>query len=284
MEEIEILRRRLAREQQARHEAERIIESKSLELYEKNRQLAAISRQLAKYVPAQVTLSLLTGRATADISASREFLTVLFSDLHGFTHATEVLEPEEMATLLNEYLSAMAQLTTAFGGTFDKSMGDGLMVFFGAPESRGHSQDAAAAIQLALAMQKRIAELNERWVRHSLTQGFRARIGIDSGLCTVGNFGSENRLEYTAIGGPVNLASRLEHIIPPGQVAVSENTRALVADQFRFQELGRINLKGMARAVQIFRALDEPAETVPDAAPPAQQPQPHPTLADSSAA
>ncbi len=262
MAEVDILRRRLARGEQARLAAEQIIEEKSRELYEKNHQLATIARQLAKYLPAQVCETIITGGATDGISAARKFITVMFSDLHGFSHATEVLEPEEMALLLNEYLSAMSQLTAAFGGTFDKSMGDGLMIFFGAPQSQGRPQDAKACARLGLAMQKRIVELNEQWSRRGITQELKPRIGIHSGFCTVGNFGSESRLEFTAIGGPVNLTARIEKITVPGQVVISGATRALLSDLFHFHELGALNVKGMSAPVQIFRVLDELVTTV----------------------
>lgn len=261
MAEIDILRRRLARGEQARLAAEQIIEAKSLELYEKNQQLAAIARQLAKYLPSQVCESIITGRIT-EVSAARKFITVMFSDLHGFSHATEVLEPEEMALLLNEYLSAMAQLTAAFGGTFDKSMGDGLMILFGAPQSQGRHQDAEACVRLGLAMQQRIVELNEQWSRRGITQELKPRIGIHSGFCTVGNFGSESRLEFTAIGGPVNLTARIEKATVPGQVVISGATHALVPSLFCCHELGAINVKGISAPVQMFRVLDEPVTAV----------------------
>ena len=124
------------------------------------------------------------------------------------------MELEDLTQLINHYLTEMAQIALTYGATADKYVGDAIMIFFGDPQTRGVKEDARACVEMAIAMQRRMDELGAIWRDAGIEHPLRCRIGIHTGYCTVGNFGSEDRMDYTIIGGPVNLASRLEHEAP----------------------------------------------------------------------
>ena len=116
----------------------------------------------------------------------------------------------------------MSQIALAHGATIDKYVGDAILVFFGDPESRGVEEDAIACVTMALAMRKRMSELQTTWRASGIETPLRCRMGINTGVCTVGNFGSEDRIDYTIIGGgDVNLASRIESACPPNEIVGS---------------------------------------------------------------
>ena len=129
-------------------------------------------------------------------------------------------------------------------------------MFFGDPETRGVKEDALACVEMALAMQKRIVELADVWRNVGIETPLRCRIGIHTDYCTVGNFGSADRMDYTIIGGAVNLASRLEHEAAPGTVLISYETFAHVKDAIHCEEQGHIRVKGIAYPVTTYRVVD----------------------------
>jgi adenylate cyclase len=129
------------------------------------------------------------------------------------------------------------------------------MIFFGDPETRGVKKDAVACVTMAIAMQRRMAELSADWRNSGIEAPFRCRIGIHTGYCTVGNFGSEDRMDYTIVGGAVNLASRLEHEAPPGGILISYETYAHVQDEVRCEEMGRIQVRGIGHPVAAYRVV-----------------------------
>ena len=135
----------------------------------------------------------------------------------------------------------------------DKYIGDGLMVFFGDPESKGPEKDAERCLEMALDMQRLMRELTEYWGKnYSLKKDLQIRIGINTGFCTVGNFGSLERLDYTAIGSTVNLAARLEALAGPGSILVSEDTHSLVQNLFVFGQPKEVKIKGFLRQIKCF--------------------------------
>jgi class 3 adenylate cyclase len=146
-------------------------------------------------------------------------------------------------------MSAIAQ---AHGATVDKFIGDAILAFFGDPVSRGAKDDAVACVRMAIAMQQRMREMSAIWRSKGLEQPFELRIGITTGYCTVGNFGSEDRLDYTAIGNAVNLASRLQVNAEPGAILLDSETRSLVEAAVRTEERGSLTIKGFARPVTVF--------------------------------
>ena len=150
----------------------------------------------------------------------------------------------------------MSRIASNYGATIDKYVGDAIVMFFGDPETRGVKEDALACVKMALAMQKRIGELGEVWRNAGIEMPLRCRIGIHTGYCTVGNFGSEDRMDYTIIGSGVNLASRLENEAPPGSVLISYDTFAHVKDEIHCEEHERIRVKGIAYPIATHRVVD----------------------------
>lgn len=242
------------------HLKERQIEAANVEIARKNQELEALSAKLAKYLSPQVYESIFSGRQEVKIASSRKRLTVFFSDIVGFTEAADKLESEELTELLNEYLTEMSKVALKYGATIDKYVGDAIVIFFGDPESRGIREDALACVTMAIAMQKRLAALARGWRDMGIEQPLRCRIGINTGYCTVGNFGSEDRMDYTIIGGGVNLAARLENAAQPGTILISYETYAHIKDDIRCEPRGQIDVKGIAYPVSTFEAIEELGE------------------------
>jgi adenylate cyclase len=226
-----------------------VIGGMNRELRGKNEFLAAISSKLSRYLAPQIYRSIFSGEKDGSIQAERKKLSIFFSDIKDFTALTESMQPEEITTLLNEYLDEMSAIAIRNGGTIDKFIGDAIMIFFGDPETKGTAEDARACVRMAFEMQQRLAELNMKWRKSGLEQPFRVRMGINTGFCNVGNFGSQDRMDYTILGAEVNLAARLQSIAEPGRIVVSYETYALVQGTVAGHVLAPISLKGIAREV-----------------------------------
>jgi len=228
------------------------LKQREQDLTEKSEALAALSSKLAKYLAPQVYDSIFTGQQDVKIVSKRKKLTVCFSDLVGFTEITDKMESEDLTQLLNHYLTEMSKIALQYGATIDKYVGDAIVMFFGDPTTLGVKEDALACVQMAIAMQKRIGELAHEWSNSGIETALRCRIGIHTGYCTVGNFGSEDRMDYTMVGGTVNLASRLEHEAPPGGMLISFETYAHVKDEVRCEERGHVQVKGITQPVATY--------------------------------
>jgi adenylate cyclase len=211
--------------------------------------LTAVSNKISHYLSPQIFRSIFSGEMDAVIRTERKKLTIFFSDIKDFTAITEQLQPEEMTARLNEYFTEMSAIALAHGGTIDKFIGDAMLIFFGDPESRGAAEDARACLRMAVEMQRRVGELNGRWRRRGIETPFRVRMGINTGYCNVGNFGSRERMEYTIIGAEANLAARLEAIAEPGEIVLSSETYALVRPIAEAHTLPPVLMKGIGRAV-----------------------------------
>jgi PAS domain S-box-containing protein len=231
------------------------LKQREQDLTEKSNALAALSSKLAKYLAPQVYDSIFTGQQEVKIVSKRKKLTVCFSDLVGFTEITDKMESEDLTHLLNHYLTEMSKIALQYGATIDKYVGDAIVMFFGDPTTLGVKEDALACVQMAIAMQKRVGELAEDWRNSGIEMPLRCRIGVHTGYCTVGNFGSDDRMDYTMVGGTVNLASRLEHEAPPGGVLISFETYAHVKDDVRCEERGRVQVKGIAEPVATYAVI-----------------------------
>ncbi len=231
------------------------LKQREQDLTEKSNALASLSSKLAKYLAPQVYDSIFTGQQDVKIVSKRKKLTVCFSDLVGFTEITDKMESEDLTQLLNHYLTEMSRIALQYGATVDKYVGDAIVMFFGDPTTLGVKEDALACVQMAIAMQKRVAELAHEWRNSGIETPLRCRIGIHTGYCTVGNFGSEDRMDYTMVGGTVNLASRLEHEAPPGGVLISFETYANVKDDVRCEERGHVQVKGIAQPVATYAVV-----------------------------
>ena len=240
------------------------LKQREQDLTEKSAALSALSSKLAKYLAPQVYESIFTGQQDVKIVSKRKKLTVCFSDLVGFTEITDKMESEDLTQLLNHYLTEMSKIALQYGATIDKYVGDAIVMFFGDPTTLGVKEDALACVQMAIAMQKRVGELADEWSNSGIETPLRCRIGIHTGYCTVGNFGSEDRMDYTMVGGTVNLASRLEHEAPPGGVLISFETYAHVKDDVRCEERGDVQVKGIAQPVATYAVvgLKQDAEQV----------------------
>jgi class 3 adenylate cyclase/HAMP domain-containing protein len=230
------------------------------EIGQKHRELEALSSKLAKYLSPQVYASIFEGRQEVKLASRRKKLTIFFSDIAGFTETTDTLESEDVTQLLNQYLTEMSRIALEHGATIDKYVGDAIMIFFGDPETRGVKEDALACVKMAVAMQQRMQELGALWRDSGIEMPFSCRIGIHTGYCTVGNFGSEDRMDYTIVGGAVNLASRLEHEAPPGGILISYETYAHVQDEVRCEEMGRIQVRGIGHPIAAYRVVGLNAE------------------------
>ena len=184
----------------------------------KSAALESISAKLAKYLPPQLYKSIFSGEQDIAIAPKRKKLTIFFSDIAGFTDTVDALESEELTGRLNQYLTEMSRIAHAHGATVGKFIGDAILAFFGDPVSRGIEEDAIACVRMAVAMQERMREIHTGWRDRGLERTFELRVGITTGYCTVGNFGSEDRLDYTVIGNVVNLAARLQTRAERGEI------------------------------------------------------------------
>ena len=223
------------------------------EMRQTNDILENVSDQLAKYVSPQLYQAIISGEQRVSIGSTRKKLTIFFSDIASFTKITDQLEPEELTSLLNEYLTEMSRIALQHGACFDKFIGDAMMFYFGDPESKGVKEDAAACVRMAIEMQRRLRKLQTGWQEQGLIDHpFEARIGINTGYCTVGNFGSEERMDYTIVGGEVNLAARLEALAVAGGILMAAETYSLVKDWLRAEEQEAITVKGFSKPVRTF--------------------------------
>ena len=249
------LRKNLADEMQKQKEIAVSAEKMALE---KKNEIESISKQLSKYLSPQIYHSIFSGEKKADIVSQRKKLTIFFSDIVGFTEITDTLEAEEISSMLNFYLTEMSQIALSHGGTIDKYVGDAILVFFGDPETKGVQQDAINCVDMAIAMQSKMRELRNKWgTKFGLREPLSIRCGIATGYCTVGNFGSEDRLDYTVIGSQVNLAARLEAIAKPGSILISFDTHSQVSSEIQCAELDKVSVKGIREEVRTFEVLLE---------------------------
>jgi len=211
--------------------------------------IKAMSAKISRYLSPQIYKSIFSGQKDVTIHTERKKLTIFFSDIQDFTATTERLQPETITQLLNEYFTEMSKIALAHGGTIDKFVGDAMVIFFGDPETKGDAEDAKACLRMAIEMQDRIAGLNAKWRNAGIEFPFRVRMGINTGFCNVGNFGSDDRMDYTIIGAEANLAARLQSVAEPGHIVVSYETYALVRDIIVAHELPPITMKGISREV-----------------------------------
>ncbi|MDA0701934.1 MAG: PAS domain-containing protein [Proteobacteria bacterium] len=229
------------------------------QLAESNRKLEGLSLKLSKYLSPQIYASIFAGKQTAEISTQRKKLTIFFSDIADFTSTTDKLESEELTALLNDYLTEMAAIALRHGATIDKYIGDAILAFFGDPESHGARADALACVRMAIEMQARMVELQREWRHVGAENPFQVRIGINTGFCTVGNFGSADRMDYTVIGGEVNLAARLQSHAELGGILMGHETYSLIKSDIPAEELEPIMVKGFSAPVRIYRVLEAAA-------------------------
>jgi adenylate cyclase len=227
----------------------RQISGMNRELESANEFLADLSMKISRYISPQIYKSIFSGQRDVAIHTERKKLTIFFSDIQNFTATTERLQPEQITQLLNEYFTEMSAIAQQYGGTIDKFIGDAMLIFFGDPETEGEVEDSKACVRMALDMQHRLEQLYVKWRSNGTEQPFRVRMGINTGFCNVGNFGSTDRMDYTIIGAEANLAARLQSIAEPGNIVVSYETYALVRDMIAAEALPPITMKGISREI-----------------------------------
>ena len=204
--------------------------------------------ELRRYLSPKLTEKILSRGDFLNEGPKRKMMTVLFSDIRGFSTLTDNLEPEELFHLLDRYLSEMINLIHAYDGTLNKIIGDGMLIFFGDPISM--DDHAQRAVQMALDMQKRVFVLRHEWNQYGYDLG--VGIGINTGYMTVGNIGSDIHRDYTVIGNQVNVAARLESLAKAGQILVSQRTFSRVHDIIDAEHMGEIKVKGISTPVETY--------------------------------
>ncbi|MES2261206.1 MAG: adenylate/guanylate cyclase domain-containing protein [Pseudomonadota bacterium] len=219
------------------------------ELESANGFLASVSMKISHYISPQIYKNIFSGEMDVALSTQRRKLSIFFSDIKDFTALSESLQPEALTELINEYFTEMSTIALRHGGTIDKFIGDAILIFFGDPETRGAAEDAKACLRMAVEMQQALARLNVRWRKHGIEAPFRVRMGINTGFCNVGNFGSADRMDYTILGAEANLAARLQSIADAGGIVVSYETYALVRELVAAHALPPTTMKGIAREV-----------------------------------
>jgi class 3 adenylate cyclase len=222
--------------------------------------LEDVLSKMSKYLSPQLYARIYSEERPVELSYSRKKLTVFFSDIIGFTAMSENLAPEDLSRLLNQYLDSMADIALQWGGTIDKYIGDAVMIFFGDPEFTDDRDHALRCVRMAREMLDRLALLRDEWKRAGIPYELHIRIGINTGFCTVGNFGSQARMDYTVLGDAVNLASRLQTAADEDSIYMSETTMLLVRDVFRCDHAGDLSLKGIEGPVRAYRLRDEIVE------------------------
>jgi adenylate cyclase len=215
------------------------------------REKRQVKRLFSRYVPKNVYEQLLADPTRAALGGRRRHMTVLFSDVRGFTAMSEKATPEEVVGQLNEYFSRMVRVLFEHQGTLDKFVGDMVMGLFGAPlDDPDHAEHA---VQTALAMSRALDDLNQEWAATGKPQ-LDIGVGISTGEMVAGNIGSEAIMSYTVIGDTVNLGARLESLNKEygTRIIISEATRAELKGRYNVCPLGEVTVKGKSRAVAIF--------------------------------
>jgi len=249
---IDELERRIEEVNTIRLRQERTIELRTKDLQEQKRKVVKAHRFLARYVPPQLAKKILAGDLAPVRDHHRRKLVMLFSDIKDFTRTTDAMEPEDMAELLNEYFSCMNEIIQKYEGTLANITGDALFVFFGAPDSTDDRDHALRCVRMAVEMQQKMQALQKKWFSEGIEYPLQIRCGINTGMVTVGSFGSGQRSEYSAMGMQVNLASRLETACKPGGILISHSTWALINDQVDCRSKETIAAKGFSRPVRAY--------------------------------
>ena len=207
--------------------------------------------ELRRYLSPKLAEKILASEHALGIEPQRKMMTVVFTDIRGFSDLTDSLEPEELFHLLNRYLSEMIKIIHLYDGTVNKIVGDGLLIFFGDPIPM--EDHAERAVRMSKDMQKKTEDLSGEWSQYGHELG--VGIGINSGFVTVGNVGSDAYKDYTIIGNQVNVAARLETSAKAGQILISQRTYSLVKEVIEVEEIGVVKVKGVHNPIKTYSVL-----------------------------
>lgn len=243
-------------------QAEKLTRSSDIQ----QRKLNRIQERLGKYVSYQLFQKILHGKEKVEIKAKRKKLTVFFSDIKDFSYTSSHMQGEALSEFLNSYLEIMTQIVVKWGGTLDKYMGDAIMVFFGDPEFTSDEDHAIRCVNMAIEMREKMKELRKKWFDLGYQEPLHCRIGIATGYCTVGNFGTSERMDYTIIGTPVNLASRLESVADVDEILISHETWGYVRNNIVCEPPITLHLKGFHHRISAHKVLYSREKSVSDLA------------------
>ncbi|AXY58443.1 adenylate/guanylate cyclase domain-containing protein [Acinetobacter chinensis] len=214
------------------------------------------ANQLSRYAPLQLWQSIMKGEAEAKIEYKRKKMTIFFSDIQGFTELSETLIPDDLAFLLNDYLSHMTEIAKQYEATVDKFMGDAILIFFGDPTTQGVEQDAKTCVEMAIAMRQQMKLLRERWIKMGYPP-LHIRMGISTGYCHVGNYGAAHRMAYTIVGRDANLAARLQSAAEVDEILLSDETYKLIKNDYLCAPKAPIFLKGINGPVRTWQVMEK---------------------------
>ena len=209
------------------------------------------NERLTRFFPRKLVRWIISSEKERELTSEKKILTVFFSDLSGYSELAERHPPEMMRTVLLDYFTEMVDIVDYYEGTLDKFIGDGLMVFFGAPDPMDERQQAVRAVSMAIAMQKRMTYLTKKWTDQGLTHEIKVRMGIHQDMVMVGNFGSRQLMEYTVVGSGVNLANRLESYCTPDKILVSRPIHHHTENLFKYKSIVMQRIRGFERLVPV---------------------------------
>ncbi len=213
---------------------------------------AFIRNVFGRYLTDEVAEALLDSPDGLNLGGERREITILMADIRGFTSLSSHLDPEDVLTLVNNFLAGMTEVIVRYGGTIDEFIGDAILVLFGAP--RAMANHAETAIACAIEMQRAMTRVNELNVKAGFVS-VETGIGINTGEVVIGNIGSETRAKYGVVGHNVNFTSRIEAYTQGGQILVSERTQQYCADILECELAMTVEPKGFAQAVKLFEVL-----------------------------
>lgn len=239
---------------------QRVRRAQDRRLRDVHQALEEANRVIRRYVPAQLAEQIYSGQYRGATVPERRKLTIVFLDIEGFASASEEMEAEDLAQALNEYLAHMTEVADAYGATVNQLLGDGMMIFFGAPTATNDRDHALRAVRMAVEMQHRMPDLQRLWQARGVAHPFRARIGINTGFASVGDFGSEGRKLYSGIGLQTNLAARIQTHCEPDQILLSQGTWLLVRDEIPCEPRGEVIAKGLNGPIRVYSVRLDPPE------------------------
>ncbi|WP_218870078.1 adenylate/guanylate cyclase domain-containing protein [Psychrobacter sp. BI730] len=222
--------------------------------------MVSVINKLTRFVPPQIWEPIVKSDSPVRVSNKRAKITIMFSDIVGFTELSDSLSSDNLSDILNTYMHCMTSIADKHGAVLDKFIGDGMVCFFGEPNSRGSRQDALDCVAMAIDMRREMRTLRQKW-RLMGFEGLYIRVGITTGYCHVGNFGSNSRLSYTIIGKEANLASRLESCAGKDQILVSESTYDYICHNYECEHVAAFCLKGIDEKIDAWQVLDPSAST-----------------------
>ena len=218
-------------------------------------ELKYVMERIRPYLPSQLFEKIIREKGESEIGIRRMRLTVFFSHLKNFSYISSRLEGEVAAEFLNFYLNAMSRIVSRWNGTLDKFMGDSVMVFFGDPEWTSDEDHALRCVLMAIEMREKMKEFRKKWYDMGYQEPLASQMGIATGYCTAGNFGSPERMNYTAIGTPVNLASRLAMAVDTDEIFISHETWGYVKEKIVCTPPEKLHLKGFDHELLAHRVL-----------------------------